>query len=319
MRFLLTAAAVAVAVCLARAKVQEPEPAPSPAAPATTGKKVLTNNGKPMKLDVSCGASDIERFGLTCSVDEPCPLYLELAAVEAAGDRIFSAGNLHTEKATLYSVLLSSEDGGKTWTEPQERLPGASLDQIQFIDLEAGWVSGQLAGSLPRDPFFLITSNGGKTWARRPLFEETRVGTVDQFWFESRTAGAMTVDRTQTGDSGGRHELYESMTGGESWMLRQVSTKPIPLKKGRPAGPGTWRARADGASKSFRIEKRDTAQWTPVASFLITAGECKPSETVLTEPEPETPAKTEPEASGVFRLPGAPADDAPKKPAKKKR
>lgn len=315
MRLLLAAAAMVV--CLAQAQVQEP--AAAPPATAATGKKVLTNSGKPMKLDVDCGAADIERFGLTCSVDDPCPLYLELAAVEAAGDRIFTVGNLHTEKATLYSVLLSSEDGGKTWTEPHERLQGASLDQIQFIDLEVGWVSGQQAGSLPRDPFFLITGNGGKTWARRPVFEESRVGTVDQFWFESRTSGAMTVDRTQTGDSGGRHELYESMTGGESWMLRQVSTKPIPLKKGRPAGPGTWRARADGPSKSFRIEKRDATQWSAVASFLITTGECKPAETELTEPEPETPAKTEPEATGVFRLPGAPADDAPKKPAKKRR
>ena len=301
--------ALAVAVSLAPARAQE-----TPAA----DKLVLTNNGKPMKLEVTCGNPEIDRFGLTCSLDEPCPLYLELAAVEAAGDKIFASGNLHTDKSTVASVLLASSDGGKTWTEPHPRLEGATLDLMQFIDLEVGWVSGEQAGALPRDPFFLLTTNGGKTWVRRPVFSETRVGMIDQFWFESRTAGAMTVDRTQTGDSGGRYELFESMTGGESWMLRQVSTKPVVLKKGRPPGPGTWRVRADGATKSFNIEKRGSAQWSPVASFLITVGDCRPAEPVLTEPEAAPPAKTEPEASGVFRLPGAPADDAPKKPKRKK-
>ncbi len=279
---------------------------------------MLTNAGKPMKLDLVCGAPEIERLSLTCTIDEPCPVFLELSGVEAAGDRIFATGNLHTAMATVSTVLLSSDDGGKTWSEPHERIPGASLDLIQFIDLENGWIAGLTAGALPRDPFFLITTNGGKTWIRRPVFGETRVGAVDQFWFESKTSGQMTVDRTQTGDSGGRYELYESQTGGESWMMRLVSTKPLTLKKARPAGTGTWRARADGPSKSYRIEKRGTAQWMPVASFSISAGECKPAETVLPEPEPETPAaadKTDTAPGGVFRVPGT----ATGTPAKKKK
>ncbi|MEO8658862.1 MAG: hypothetical protein ABI693_10340 [Bryobacteraceae bacterium] len=278
-------------------------------------KLVLTNTGKPLAVAIECGAREIEALSLTCTIDEPCAVYLELAAADAAGDRLFVSGNLHTDKTTLYSILLASEDGGKTWSEAVERIAGASLDQLQFIDLEVGWVAGQMAGALPRDPFFLLTTNSGKAWSRRPVFAETRVGTIDQFWFETRTSGSMTVDRTQTGDSGGRHELYESMTGGESWSLSQVSTKPVPLKKARPAGPGTWRIRADGRTKSFRVERRGSTEWATVASFLIAAGQCKPAEQQLKEPEPVPTAAADPEASGVFQIPGAP--DAPKKKPRK--
>ena len=41
------------------------------------------------------------------------------------------------------AILLASDDGGKTWTEPVPRLRAAALDQIQFIDLQTGWISGQ--------------------------------------------------------------------------------------------------------------------------------------------------------------------------------
>jgi len=54
---------------------------------------------------------------LTCSEDEPCDVFLELASVEGVGSTIFAAGNLHTVTTTLYGVLLASGDGGKTWTK----------------------------------------------------------------------------------------------------------------------------------------------------------------------------------------------------------
>lgn len=293
-----------------------PQQAESSAAGKTPA---LVNSGKPMKTTVSCGAEQIERLGLTCSLEEPCPVYLELAAADSAGDRLFVSGNLHTSSSTVSSILLASEDGGKTWTEPFERIPSAALDQIQFLDLENGWVAGQVAGALPRDPFFLITTNGGKSWIRRPIFSETRVGTVDHFWFDSRTAGTMTVDRTQAGESGARHELYESMTGGESWMMREVSSKPIALKRGRAPGSALWRVRADASSKSYLLEKQGSNQWIPVAAFLIAAGECKPEEGQLTEPAPAPEA--EPKPSGEFRIGGTPEEprDSPSLKKKKKR
>ena len=81
-----------------------------PAAPV-----VLENTGKPMVAPFHCTEEDIRSAGLTCSEQDPCPVYLELATVESTGIRIFAAGNIHSANATLYTMLLGSEDNGRTW------------------------------------------------------------------------------------------------------------------------------------------------------------------------------------------------------------
>lgn len=243
-------------------------------------------------------------FGLTCSEDEPCEVYLELVGVESVAGRIFLTGNLHTRDVTMWSILLVSEDAGKTWTEAFDRMRSTGLEQIQFFDFEMGWIGGQLLLALPRDPFFLITDDGGKTWRKRALFSESRVGAIEQFAFESRTVGQLLIDRTQTGESGGRHEFYETNTGGDSWSLRQVSPDPIRLR--RPRVPNAdWRIRADARTKSFLVERRSSGNWSVVSAFLVTAGECKPAEIKFAEPPPDPePAKTEGPAPGA--LPAGP-------------
>ena len=259
--------------------------AQAPARPA------YENTGRPIRLSSQCTLETVHSLNLDCSEQEPCPVYLELVAVETVGNRLLTTGNLHTSSATVESILLVSDDLGKSWTEPYPRIPGAGLDQIQFFDFGTGWISGQLLQTLPRDAFFLITGDGGKTWRKRPVSGEPRVGTIEQFWFDSPSRGTMLMDRIQAGESGMRHELYESMTGGDSWSLRQVDNKPIPVKT--PQRSAEWRVRADAASKSYRVERRANDRWTSVASFLVAAGECKPAEPVVEEPPP--PPEPEPE------------------------
>src|SRR5271154_4814576 len=115
-----------------------------------------------------CTEDDAQTAGLHCSEEEPCPVFLELSAVEAVGNRLFLTGNLHSSAATLYSVLMTSSDAGKTWTEGYKRLRAAALDQIQFFDFETGWISGNYLSGTPRDPFFLVTGDGGTTWTALP-------------------------------------------------------------------------------------------------------------------------------------------------------
>ncbi|MBI1895988.1 MAG: hypothetical protein HYZ57_16850 [Acidobacteria bacterium] len=279
-----------------------PPDSAKPGAPDAASRAVLENAGKPMRVQGRCGIEEINALGLTCSVEEPCPIYLELASAEAVGSRILLSGNLHTSNATIESILLASDDAGKTWTEAFDRMPLTGLDHIRFIDFETGWISGQTLGVLPRDPFFLISGDGGKTWRKRPVFGETRVGTIEQFHFDSRTNGAMLLDRTQSGETGMRYEFYETMNSGDTWMLRQVSARPIPFTKTAP--DRLVRLRAEARSKSIRVERKSGERWTELASFLIAAGECKP-EASPPPPPPEPESATEPES--------APA--APKRPA----
>lgn len=274
---------VLFSVALAAQQADPPKPAETEPAKTST----FVYQGKPIALGLSCSDQEIDSFGLTCTEDSPCDVFLELAAVESVGSKYFVTGNFHTSNATLWSLLLTSADSGKTWTESHERVRSAALEQIQFIDFENGWVAGETLVSLPRDPFFLRTDDGGKTWRKQTVSSESRVGAIEQFNFESKSNGALLIDRTQTGDAGGRHEFYETNTGGDSWMLREVSPRPLKLKRPRALNPDL-RVRADAPSKSFRVERRAAGKWEAVAAFLIRAGECKPAELRLAEPPPET-------------------------------
>lgn len=228
-----------------------------------------------MVVEFRCSEEDIQLAGLSCSPDDPCPLYLELSAVEAVGNRVFLAGNLHSSSTTLYSVLLASDDAGKTWREPYERIRAAGLDRIQFVDFESGWISGEVLSPLPRDPFLLTTSDGGKSWRSQPVFGESRFGSILRFWFSSRTSGSLLIDRGDSGDSG-RYELYETLNAGDSWMLREVNERPVAMKRGEGAGNADWRIRADAATKSFRIEHHASERWQGIAGFAVSIGACKP-------------------------------------------
>jgi hypothetical protein len=226
------------------------------------------------RVDYLCTAGDAEKFGLTCSEDEPCDVFLELASAEGFGSSIFAAGNLHTVTTTLYGVLLMSGDGGKTWTEPNPRIEGAALDQVQFADLQHGWASGVVEEPLARDPFFLVSADGGKTWRRRPLFNETRYGSIQQFWFDSAKTGQLIFERPQ--GSASVFEVYETANGGETWTIKEPGKKNPRLEKAPAKDSATWRIRADAASKMNRIERRTTrGAWEAAASFAVRAGACK--------------------------------------------
>ncbi len=276
----------------------------APAAPA------LRNSGAPIQMAFHCTDDDMQWAGMTCSDEEPCPVYLELAHAAGVGQKVFLTGDIHSQSNTLYSILIASEDGGASWSEPYTRIRGAELDGIQFLDFEKGWISGQMLQPLPGDAFLLLTTDGGKTWRRRAVLEEGSPGSIVAFRFDSRKSGSLIMDRGQSG--GNRYQLYESETGGESWTIRETSAQQLKLRgiEDTPA----WRIRADAVSKAFRIEKREGETWRNVAGFALKVGECKPEARTETPP-PADVAPVAPKTDDFvqeLRLGGAPAN-APKK------
>ena len=226
------------------------------------------------RVEYACPAADVEKFGLTCAEDEPCDVFLELASADAVGSTIFATGNLHTVATTLYGVLLMSSDGGKTWTEPAARIPAGALDQIQFPDVQHGFASGVTLDPLARDPFFLTTADSGKTWRRRPLFNEVRYGSIQQFWFDSAKSGELIVERPQS--SGPVYEIYTTANGGDSWSIKETNVKDPRLGKAPGKDRATWRVQSDAVTRTNRIERRTSGgDWEVVASFDVRAGVCK--------------------------------------------
>jgi hypothetical protein len=173
---------------------------------------------------------------------------------------------------------------------------------MQFFDLESGWIAGQQLGALPRDPFLLVTRDGGKTWRARPLFSDSRVGSIEHFLFDSKTHGTAWI--TQAGEAGDRYAVLESNTGGENWTIRETSDRPIPRKKSAAAA-SVYRLRTDAATKSYRLEKHTGERWLPLASFLVRVGECREAE-ITVPPEPPQPAPQNPSAEPEPPAPARP-------------
>jgi hypothetical protein len=259
------------------------------AAPPEPPASVLTYTGKPLKVPFQCTGDDIQWAGLSCSEDDPCPVYLELTAVESIGNQLFVTGNIHSQTVTFYSLFLGSADGGSTWREAYRRMRGTGLDHIQFADFENGWASGEALSPLPQDPFLLMTSDGGKTWRQHPIFSETRVGSIQQFFFNSKKDGSLVIDRGQ-GSEGDRYELYESPNAGESWSIKEANRRPIQLKT-VPASPLLWRVQADGATQAYRVERQMAGRWTAAASFSVDLGACVPARQPAAEPTAAPPAQ----------------------------
>ena len=256
-------------------------------APIPDAAPVIENNGRPMVVPFHCTNDDIAWAGLSCSEEEPCPVYLEISNAEAVGNQIFAAGNLHSDTVTLYSVLLASDDSGKNWREAYQRIRGAGLDRVEFADFAIGWVSGETLFPLPQDPFLLLTKDGGKTWRRQPVFPDFHPGSIQQFSFSSPTDGSLIVDQGE-GAADERYALYASPDGGQTWALREMSRKPLRLAHPSEA-PANWRVQADRGTQSFRIERREGERWSAAASFAVSAGACRPSSA-----EPTPPPATEP-------------------------
>src|ERR1035438_9812357 len=211
---------------------QDQPPVPAASQPVATPPVVLENAGKPMVLPFACTPDDVQWAGLSCPEDSPCPIFLDLTAATSAGDKFFAAGNIHSVAVTLYSVLLGSDDAGRTWREIHPRIRGAGLDHLQFADTQAGWAAGQQLFPLPQDPFVLLTSDGGKTWRQQSILNENaenRFGSILEFRSEEHTSGGVVIDRGQGGDTG-RYALFESPNGGETWQIKEESSKPLHLK-----------------------------------------------------------------------------------------
>jgi len=274
--------------------------AAQPSLPGPAQRPMLVNTGEPLRVSLACSGRDIEAYGLHCTADEPCQVFLELAAMAAAGSRVFLIGNLHTESVTLESILLASQDAGQSWQEPFERIRGASLDRIQLLDGDHGWIAGQLVQPLPRDPFFLITGDGGLSWRRRPVFSEPRPGAVERFNFTSRTEGTLWIDRSRSGEPEAAYERYETTTGGESWNLREARRRLPPALPGEDYVAAGWRLAADARTRTYNLEREVEGRWVLAARFEILVGECSPRPAPLIEPLPE---ETEAAPAKVSALP----------------
>ena len=235
----------------------------------------LVYQGEPLVVPLDCAYDHFDRAGIVCSEVTPCELFLELTAVEAAGEKVFVVGNLHTAAATVSSLLLVGEDDGTTWREPAERYSGAALESIRFVDETNGWaMGGQRELDSSSKPVLLATQNAGKRWQRYPISQdEEHTGDIVEFHFDSKDHGLLIIDRARP--DGDPFELYESMNGGRSWLIRQITDRKPKLRNRPPVEPESdWRVHEDAAEGNYKVEQRREGEWEVRSRFGVEVGAC---------------------------------------------
>ena len=266
----------------------------------------IENTGKPMRVPFACTQDDIR----ACRPDVSAGVTLARSTsswrFQPVGNTTFLAGNLHTDTATLSSILLATSDGGKTWHEPYARMRMAGLDLIQFVDFETGWISGQALSSVASRSVPSADARRRQDLVSRPVFSESREGAIDYFHFDSKTHGMLWIDRSQSGETG---DLYESYEADD--RRRELD------ERARQAAAATGRApgrpqRRNGVSKptpprsrtgSSGAPERDGRRWRPSWSVRVIAGKRRssslpnrtlssPGPAQATPPVPAAPAST---------------------------
>jgi hypothetical protein len=253
----------------------------------------LLNTGAPMEVRFACADEDLAAVGMYCADDDRCPVYLELSGVSAAGKKLLLAGNLHSSSATLYSILLMSGDGGAAWKEPIGRTRGAALDQVQMLDSMHGWAAGETQYPLARDPFVVMTTDGGDSWRQKTIIDEGDAGSVQTLWFDSISHGELVIDAGRA-SPGSRYMLYDSGNGGESWKTVSKTAQIPRVRRPLTAESSDYRISTDSNSRANVVERRVGEKWTRVASFLVQIASCG-SKPVRPAADPD-PRPTEPPA-----------------------
>jgi len=248
----------------------------------------------PIRLSFDCAHEDLAAAGMACSDDNRCAIYLELSGVSSSGKKLVLVGNLHGSASTLYSVLLSSDDGGATWKEAASRVGGAALDQVQLLDATHGWAGGEIQVPLPRDPFFLTTSDGA-SWTRKPISEDGGPGDMLKFWFDSSDQGELIVDQGRSGE-GGRYAFYETRTAGDTWNIVSKTTQMPRLRRAPAVQNVDYRIGNDTKLPAYVVEKRDGEKWARLAAFLVNVASCGSPPPPPRPPPPDSPASPEPPA-----------------------
>ena len=237
--------------------------------------RVLSYDGSPLVVPLDCAYDHFSRAGIVCSDATPCDLFLELTAVESAGENAFVIGNIHTSAATISTILLASADGGRNWREPIPRYSGAGFDLIQFVDPAHGWIGGQ-EGDYDRStkPLLLASTNGGSRWERYPISQdEDALGAVLEFFFDTPDHGQLIVDLLVS--EGDPYELYETLNGGRSWIIRQIaSQKPRLTNRSVADNPVQWQIIENVTDGLYELQLKEQGEWVLKSKFAVGVGSC---------------------------------------------
>jgi hypothetical protein len=81
-------------------------------------------------------------------------------------DTVLLFGELRTPAASIRSLLLRSDDGGKSWREVMSPVYGSEVIEVFFHDAHVGWALVAWTTEGPGDLALYRSKDGGKSWRK---------------------------------------------------------------------------------------------------------------------------------------------------------
>ncbi|KAA5606605.1 hypothetical protein F1188_04505 [Roseospira marina] len=201
---------------------------------------------------------------------------------------VILAGAFYDPAGAVQPALLTSSDGGASWTTHPVRIPGAALRFLAVDRAASAWgiVSGTQEGT--DSPLYLLRSrDGAETWCAISLAGLETLHGVDMFRMFDDRHGLLVMSEAPFG---GDVQTYETRNGGEDWALLWRAHGPSPDAIDAPADDPDrplpspphatlWRADADRLAAhallrlqpdddGYTIERREIlgdGRWHPVS------------------------------------------------------
>ncbi len=148
-------------------------------------------------------------------------LHLSDSKIASIGDQVYLGGSYRTSAASYRSVLLKSNDGGRSWKELDIWMSCSEVDDIFFYDEDHHWFITCWSIEGAQAPYHVFRSqDGGESWTRskrslpNPNHIETSLSFIRQRSFQNPRDGVMSFLST-TGILG----TYTTHDGGINWRL----------------------------------------------------------------------------------------------------
>ena len=137
-----------------------------------------------------------------------------------SADTAFLLGSYQFPAVTYRTILLRTDDAGRTWQEVHPGISDSTLYGIDFVSPKIGFVYGQWTTEGMGPPFFLYSEDGGLSWERVGGVEESGTPFVYAFDFTDEQHGIIKLIFHAVGltpEQDHRIETHETHDGGKTW------------------------------------------------------------------------------------------------------
>jgi len=179
-------------------------------------------------------------------------VYLSVSIYGFDKNLAFLLGSLKTPAVSIRSLLLRSEDGGRSWMEVMEPVTGSDVIRLFFLSKQTGWALLGETSEGPGQLYIYKTKDSGKSWKKVSRIPKRHyTGWPKGFGFIDERNGRMEMLYDGAAPTDG-FAVMSTSDGGITWQ----ETRSLSLDEYRD----NYEEESEEPSTDY-VTARDGSQW----------------------------------------------------------